>query len=268
MNRLTDIMLHKRQEVAALKQRLAEQANHPLHAILQQPFNRAQTSSFQAALRGPKLAVIAEIKRKSPSKGALAMINDPLSLAQQYCASGAQAISVLTDEAYFAGSLADLTQVATGLRQAGLATPLLRKDFLISELQLAEAVMAGASAVLAIVAVLGPQTKTMLMRAAEFGLDVLVEVHNEQELEIALACEAKVIGVNNRNLQTFEIDIEQSLRLIEQIPATVVRVAESGILSPAVARQYHHAGFDAVLIGEALVKAQSPAQFIAECQHD
>lgn len=260
-NRLQPILLQKQREVSIVKEQLAVDTKHPLHHILQR--NQVCPSRFKDTLRGQSLAVIAEIKRKSPSKGALATIKNPVALAQTYIAGGASAISVLTDEHFFGGGLTDLSQVASTL----VTTPILRKDFIIDKLQIAEAILAGASAILCIVAVLGKTTRTMLAMAKTMGIEVLVEVHNEHELDIALTSGAEIIGVNNRDLTTMKIDPEQSLRLIEQIPSAVVRVAESGILLPTLAQDYYRAGFDAVLIGEALVTSADPGEFIRACRH-
>ena len=143
--------------------------------------------------------------------------------------------------------------------------PVLRKDFVIDPIQIAEAALAGASAVLVIVAVLGAKTATIIKSALALQLDVLVEVHDAEELNMALDAGATIIGINNRNLKTFEIDTNRALNLTAQIPRTILRVAESGITTPALARAYHQAGFDGILIGEALVRSEDPKFFIHEC---
>lgn len=263
-NRLIPIIQQKQQEVAVLEALLQMQPNHPIAQIVQRKIRRNSTKSFSKALHQPQLAVIAEIKRKSPSKGELATIVDPLALAQTYIAGGASALSILTDEVFFGGSLQDLTQVAQAIQHSPV--PILRKDFIISELQIAEAVAAGADAILAIVAVLGEQTKSILTAAKEMGIDVLVEVHNQAELDIALAAEAAIIGINNRDLTTFEIDTDCALHLGQHIPDHIIKVAESGIADPTLAHLYRQAGFDAVLIGETLVKSVAPDVFIQACR--
>src|SRR5262249_6596929 len=163
---------------------------------------------------------------------------------------------ILTDQHFFAGKIDDLIQVAEAVREHSI--PIIRKDFIIDPLQIVEAALAGASAVLCIVAVLGQKTKDLLEFARSINLDVLVEVHDDEELKIALDCGANIIGINNRNLKTLDVDTERALQIVSTIPDTIIEVAESGISDPALARQYYLAGFDAVLIGEALVKSANP----------
>lgn len=262
-NQLEKIILQKHREVAALKCLLAEQPQHPIGKILRGTQDSFSKKSFKKALRCSRLAIIAEIKRKSPSKGVLAPINDPAVLAKNYVASGANAISVLTDELFFGGKLADLTTVSSTLREE--VQPVLRKDFIIDDIQIAEAAMAGADAILIIVAAVHEQTKALLNCAKSFGLEALIEVHNQQELELALSSGAEIIGINNRDLHTLQVDTERALKLIDNIPPEIIRVAESGILAPELARDYYRAGFDAVLIGEALVKSGQPKKFMESC---
>ncbi len=264
-SQLEKIILQKHREVDALKCLVAEQPQHIIGQILRGTHHSLSKKSFKKALRYSSLAIIAEIKRKSPSKGMLAPINDPAALAKNYVASGANAISVLTDEMFFSGKLADLTTVSSTLRKE--VHPVLRKDFIIDEIQIAEAAMAGADAILIIVAAVYEQTKTLLNCAKNFGLEALIEVHNQQELELALNSGAEIIGINNRDLHSLQVDTEQALKLIENIPPEIVRVAESGILAPELARDYYRAGFDAVLIGEALVKSGQPEKFMQACRH-
>lgn len=243
-NRLQKILAEKAQELARLK---------------------CPRKSLKAALRQTQLSVIAEIKRASPSKGELAEISDPCALAERYVAGGAAAISVLTDQPFFGGCLEDLENVSKALRYH--PQPILRKDFLIDPLQIAEAFFKGADAVLLIVAVLGDQTAEFLKVTKSYGMEALVEVHTLAELELAIAAGAEMIGINNRNLETFEIDIETAFKLKAALPAHIISVAESGILEANLAGQYRQAGFDAVLIGEALVKASSPEVFLEACRH-
>ncbi len=264
-NRLAPIILQKQHEVAQLYAMLDNQPDHALGQILQGRQTRLADKNFKQALRGASLAVIAEIKRKSPGKGLLATIEDPVRLAKTYAEHGASALSILTDRMYFGGSLDDLTRVckASGFQ----CPPVLRKDFMLDEIQIAEAILAGADAILCIVAVLGHRTKHMVDAAHRMGIDALVEVHDRQELEIALSYGAEIIGVNNRDLTTFAIDTQQALRMAEDIPAGIIRVAESGIFEPELALSYRQAGFDAVLIGEALVTAKHPGDLIRACRH-
>jgi indole-3-glycerol phosphate synthase len=207
------------------------------------------------AFRAPGLSVIAEVKRRSPSKGDLADIPDPAALAQAYAAGGADAISVLTEERRFNGSLDDLRAV-----RAAVATPLLRKDFIVTGYQLLEARAAGADLVLLIVAALDDDTLARLHQEARaLGLTVLVEVHDEGEIARALAVGAELVGVNARNLKTLEVDPDTFGRLATLLPDTVVKVAESGITGPDDAARYAAEGADVVLVGEALVKDGDPA---------
>jgi len=225
---------------------------------------RISSKNFKHALRSDTLSIIAEVKRKSPSKGNLAEILDPVLLAENYINANASAISVLTDCKFFGGSLNDLEKIA----EHSKSTPVLRKDFIISPLQIDEAVGAGADAILLIVAVLGEKTKSLLDYAKKLNIDVLLEIHNHAELSIALESNADIIGINNRNLSTFEVDTQEAFNLKKLIPSTVITVAESGILQPELAREYYKAGFDAVLIGEALVTSTNPTEFIRACRHE
>ncbi len=212
------------------------------------------------AFRAAPLAVIAEVKRSSPSKGALADIPDPSALAAQYAAGGASAISVLTERRRFNGSLADLEAV-----RAAVDTPLLRKDFIVTDYQLWEARAAGADLALLIVASLTDDELTALMATAKsLGLTALVEVHTPDETRRAVDAGAFLIGVNNRNLQTLDVDLAQFERLVGLIPGNVVKVAESGILSVDDVRRVSDAGADAILVGEALVKHGDPRTAVAD----
>ena len=205
-------------------------------------------------LRAPGSSVIAEVKRRSPSKGALADIPDPTVLAREYAAGGAAAISVLTEQRRFGGSLADLRAV-----RAAVDTPLLRKDFIVTDYQLWEARAAGADLALLIVAALDDdELRRLHDLAGELGLTTLVEVHDEAETERAVALGAPLVGVNARNLKTLEIDQATFGRLAPQIPDDVVKVAESGVLGPDDVRRHVGEGARAVLVGEALVKDGDP----------
>ncbi len=205
-------------------------------------------------LRAPGSSVIAEVKRRSPSKGDLAEIADPAALARQYAAGGAAAISVLTEERRFGGSLDDLRAV-----RAAVDVPLLRKDFIVDGYQVVEARAAGADLVLLIVAALDDDTLRRLHdQARELGMAVLVEVHDEAETERAVALGAELLGVNARNLKTLEIDQDVFGRLAPLVPDDRVKVAESGIFGPVDVKRYVAEGARAVLVGEALVKDGDP----------
>ena len=204
--------------------------------------------------RGPGSSVIAEVKRRSPSRGDLAEIPDPADLARRYADGGAAAISVLTEERRFGGSLADLSAV-----RAAVDVPLLRKDFLIEPYQLLEARAAGADLALLIVAALDDETLRRLHdEARELGLTVLVEVHDEAETERAVALGAELVGVNARNLRTLDVDPDAFARLAPWVPDDRVLVAESGISSPADVAGFVAEGARVVLVGEALVRDGDP----------
>lgn len=206
------------------------------------------------AFRAPGISVISEVKRASPSKGALATIDDPAALAGEYEAGGASAISVLTERQRFHGSLADLDAV-----RARVDIPVLRKDFMVTEYQLVEARVHGADLCLLIVAALDDEQLHHLHRTAlDLGLTPLVEVHTPDETRRAVDLGAELIGVNNRNLQTLEVDIQQFGRLAGLIPDDRVKVAESGLTDAADVALVHSQGADVVLVGEALVRHGDP----------
>lgn len=208
----------------------------------------------EAALRSPGLSLIAEVKRRSPSKGALAEIPDPAALAAEYAAGGAAAISVLTEPRRFGGSLADLDAV-----RAAVGVPVLRKDFIVTDYQVWEARAHGADLVLLIVAALDQaRLEALLSLVRRLGMTPLVEVHDAEETERALAAGATVVGVNARSLKTLEVDPDTFGRLVDGIPHSCVRVAESGISGAVDAARYAAEGADAVLVGEALVLGGNP----------
>jgi indole-3-glycerol phosphate synthase len=211
------------------------------------------------ALRAPGSSVIAEVKRRSPSKGDLAEIPDPAALAVEYAAGGAAAISVLTEERRFGGSLDDLRAV-----RAAVDVPLLRKDFIVSSYQLVEARAAGADLALLIVAALDDELLRRLHdEARELGLTVLVEVHDEAETERAVALAAELVGINARNLKTLAVDDATFGRLAPHVPGDRVLVAESGISGPTDVKRFVAEGAHAVLVGEALVKDGTPREAVA-----
>jgi len=211
--------------------------------------------NFRAALLTRTPAIIAEIKQASPSKGLLSSNFDPARLARAYESGGAAALSVLTDEHFFKGSLGDL-QAARG----AVGVPVLRKDFTLDEYHVVEAAAHGADAILLIAAILdAPRIRELRKLAGDYGMSALVEAHNEAEVDLALEAGADIIGVNNRDLKTFEVKLETSLRLAERIPSGVVKVAESGIHSATDVQLLQGAGFQAFLVGERLMTAQNPA---------
>lgn len=250
MTILEEIYSHKRLEVAD------EQRQTPL-ASLQRAAAAAQPpKDFSAALRQRAAAgtpaLIAEIKRRSPSRGVLIELDDPLSLAELYAENGAAAISVLTDNHYFGGSLADLQRVAA----RGTGLPLLRKDFIFDPYQVYQARAAGADAILLIAAMLAPQQLAGLAELAQtLGMQALIEVHSQPELEKVLPLNPPLVGINNRDLHTFEVSLETTRRLAAQVPAGTTLVAESGVHTGRDVRQLGAWGAQAVLVGEALVTA-------------
>lgn len=219
------------------------------------------TRAFRAALAGrDRLGVIAEIKRRSPSKGDLNTDLDPVEMARTYERGGATCLSVLTDSAHFGGSVTDLQQA-----WAACPLPVLRKDFTVSELDVVDARLMGADCVLLIAAALDrAELGAFHQLATELGLDVLVEIHDEAELEHALEAQATLIGVNQRDLVTFAVDHGRAERMARSIPDTAVKVAESGVRGADDARRLAAAGYDAVLVGETLVTSGDPAAAVAD----
>lgn len=259
---LLELLKNKQQEIDGLKKQLEKTENKLLVEIYNGYKKRDSKKSFKKALTSDSVAVIAEIKRKSPSKGRLNEIADPTVLARQYVAGGADAISVLTDRFGFNGSTADLQDVVHAL--ADTSCVVLRKDFILDAIQIAESIALGADAILLIVAALKEKTADLLNTAKQMGIDALVEVENREELDYAVSIGADVIGINNRDLTTFVVDTDKAKRLVKYLPASVIKVAESGIHSVDEAIEFLRLGFDALLIGEALVKAKNPTVFIEE----
>ncbi len=253
---LARIVDHKRAEPAPtlaqraeIERRAAERAATP-----------ALHRDFRAALTRTRPAILAEIKKASPSQGIFADRFDPASIARTYARGGAAALSVLTDREFFQGSLSDLEAA-----RSAVEIPVLRKDFTIDEFQIVEAAAHGADAILLIAALLGEsEMRRFRELAAGFGIAALVEVHDADELDAALASGAEIIGVNNRNLHTFEVALETSLRLAAKIPAGIVKVSESGIHSSADIRRLSAAGYHAFLVGEHLMKSSDPAAALRE----
>jgi indole-3-glycerol phosphate synthase len=240
---------------------LAAQDTRQLDVLLADAHQMPPARGFRSALQaGESLAVISEIKRRSPSKGDLNPDLDPASMAKTYEAGGAACLSVLTDEEFFGGSVADL-QAA----RAACALPVLRKDFTVAPSDVADARLMGADCLLLIVAAMRAcMLSDLHALAVELGLDVLVEVHDEHDLEAALHAEATMIGVNQRDLYTFEVDHERAVRLAGVIPDGVVKIAESGVRGADDARMLSDAGYDAILVGETLVTAADPRSAIVQ----
>ena len=257
-NFFSEILVQKRQVITRMKakpssSRLREHALEIRKTA--GPHRLLQALTFES----PCPKIIAEFKRRSPSAGIIRADVSPGDVAGQYERGGACAISVLTDEAHFDGSIADLRAVRSSTN-----LPILRKDFIIDPIQIYEAAIAGADAVLLIVAALDDDVLGYLREVAEdqLGLDALVEVHTSEELRRAMNAGAKVIGVNNRNLQTFQVSLETSERLIAEAPRDKIMVSESGLQDPESLRRLHAIGFHGFLIGETLMRASNPEKVL------
>jgi indole-3-glycerol phosphate synthase len=254
-NKLEEIAAFKRREVAEAKQ------SRPLARLERELKERTPPRGFAAAIRrSGKLSLIAEIKKASPSAGPIRPGADVAEVARVYAGAGAQAVSVLTDSQFFSGCLEDLKAV-----RGKISLPVLRKDFLLEEYQVVEAAAAGADAVLLIVAILEqPALKRLLALARDLSLDALVEVHSEPELQRALEAGSKVIGVNNRDLGSLQVDLKTTQQLMKKIPADRVRVSESGIRSREDVEFVQAQGADAVLVGEELMSSEDIANKVRQ----
>jgi len=250
MSILDTIITHKRQELKDMRRKGLIPAGHEVFSP--RGFRKALVSD-------PGVSIIAEVKKASPSKGLLCPDFDPATIAEDYRAGGAKAVSVLTDEKFFQGKPEFLPRI-----REKLDLPLLRKDFIIDHLQIEEAGLWGADAVLLIAAVLDDNMLSeLLAHTREKGLDTLVEVHNEREMERALAANADLIGINNRNLEDFSVSIETTFRIKKALPEEIPLVSESGISTPDDIKRLLDAGVAAALIGEALVKAEDRVKYLS-----
>lgn len=245
---------------ARLTQQRMELALTDLHAAAENRLRQRPPLNVVAALRSKDVSIIAEVKRRSPSAGQLSEIAEPSELAVQYEKGGASMVSVLTEPQWFQGSMKDLEDV-----RREVALPVLRKDFIIDEWQVVQACAAGADAVLLIVAALpDDELHKLLGSVQQWGMTALVEVHDEREAERAAGAGARVIGVNARNLDTLKVDTKIFARVVHALPESAVKVAESGLRSPADVADAVRNGADAVLVGQALVQSDDPAQLIAQ----
>ena len=252
MNVLSEIIGKKRKRISAAKEEVPiEQLRH----LAREVRSAAKPHALRDALSGDGINIVAEFKRRSPSKGLIRADADLIEIVSSYRAGGAVAISVLTEEDYFSGSLEDLRRA-----KAKVDLPVLRKDFVFDEYQVYESAAAGADAILLIVAVLEDKALTDLRRLAEdeLGLDALVEVHTSDEMKRAVGCGAKLIGVNNRDLRTFEVTLETSLSLEREAPADVLLISESGLRDASDLERLRAAGYHGFLIGETLMRAGNP----------
>ncbi len=259
---LSEIVAHKRKEVKEAKERVSL---HTLEKRLQE--NPPPVLSMEKALRESNTGVIAEFKRKSPAKGWIAPDAGVAKIAVDYVSAGASALSVLTDEKFFGGNLADLQTAAQNVK-----IPVMRKEFIINEYQIVEARIAGASAILLIAAVLTARESARLTDfASQLGMEVLLELHNEDELDY-IAPQNRLIGINNRNLETFVTSVEKSYRIIEKLPKNAIWVSESGISDPETVKELRKAGYKGFLIGENFMKTDNPGasllQFINEIRQE
>lgn len=247
MDVLTEIIGKKRERVAEAKKRVS----------FPEVRRRENPHAFRAALRAEEINIIAEFKRRSPSKGVIRADANLSQIVRSYEAGGAVGISVLTEEDYFDGSLDDLKTVKTTVD-----LPVLRKDFVFDEYQVYESAVAGADAILLIVAALDDETLCQLRRVAEdeLGIDALVEVHTGEEMKRAINSGATLIGVNNRDLRTFEVSLQTSLSLAREAPPEALLISESGLRGPDDLRRLRDAGYHGFLIGETLMRAENPEQ--------
>ena len=260
MSILDDIIDDTRDLVERRKQ------STPISELQERPFyDEREPLSLEQALKERGMSFIAEIKKASPSKGVIRDDFDPAAIAQQYAQHGAAAISVLTEPLHFQGSLEHMAWIRAHVPD----TPLLRKDFIIDPYQLVEARAVGADAVLLIATALGPGRLSELHAAAtELGLSCLVEVYTEEDLQKIDWDQVQILGVNNRDLHTFEVDIERSLRIFDQTPKSVGRVAESGLSDPETLVRLRKAGVNGVLIGEHFMRADEPGEALAQLRAD
>lgn len=262
MNVLSEIIGKKRERVEEAKQLV------PLERLRSEAFaqrERAPSHALRRALQSDGINIIAEFKRRSPSKGVIRADANLSEIVRSYQAGGAAALSVLTEEDYFDGSLADLR-----LAKASVDLPVLRKDFVFDEYQIYEAAAAGADAVLLIVSTLEDRQLESLRRLAEdeLGMDALVEVHNSQEMDRAAGCGAKLVGINNRDLRTFEVSLDTSLELAKLAPKGALLVSESGLNHSAELRRLREQGFHGFLIGESLMRARCPEAALRDLRND
>jgi len=251
MNKLEQIVAFKRQEVQKIKTEIK------VEDLVKSPNFKRETISLISSLNQPKSSgIIAEFKRQSPSKGVINGTADVKLVTEGYIQAGVAAQSILTDVAFFGGNVMDLVQART----VNQSIPILRKDFVVDAFQIVESKAIGADVILLIAAVLTKEELKKFSNLAEdLGLDVLFEVHDESELD-KLPESAKIVGINNRNLKTFKVDLEHSIDLVKKLPENVIKVAESGISDPKIVTGLKQYGFKGFLIGENFMKSEDPAE--------
>jgi indole-3-glycerol phosphate synthase len=251
---LTEIAAHVRGVVERRRREMPESV------LRERPLYRAPTRGFARALTGARRRIVAEVKKASPSKGLIRANFDPVAIARDYAAHGASAISVLTEERFFQGSLDYLEQI-----HGAVQVPLLRKDFMLDSYQLEEAKSYGADAILFIAALLdGALMRDLREHATALGLDALVEVHNAEELALALGAGAQIVGINNRDLKTFNVDLATTEKLARLLPSGMATICESGIDSVEQIRRIEGWGIHVFLIGESLMRAPEPGKKLRE----
>lgn len=260
MNILDKIVLRKQEEIADSKKLIS------ISTLEKEALFQRETTSLTTSLRGVQLpGIISEFKRKSPSKGVINGISEPDIVTADYVSAGAVALSVLTDTDFFGGSFDDFKKA----RLANPAIPMLRKDFMVDEYQVYEAKAIGADLILLIAACLSPQqVKSLATLAHQLGMEVLLEVHNLEELQETLCDEIDIVGVNNRNLKTFETSIETSLALSEHIPDSFVKISESGLQEPQTILDLYKTGYTGFLIGETFMKTANPGAALTGLQKE
>lgn len=260
MDKLSEIMAWKRREIEGIVRDVKDSELAEFYDD-----RRVRGSFIDALKRETGVAVISEIKRRSPSAGQIKELAKSTEQAQKYIGAGADCLSILTDEKYFGGALKDLESVTDAYNRNQTGIPCLRKDFMVHPIQVLQAAQAGAAAILIIVRALQNDEMRALRAAADLaGLDALYEIHEEKELEIAVDHDARIIGVNNRDLRVFKTDLAFSEKLIPQFPKHVLPISESGIWTKEDALRVKAAGARAVLVGEALMKADSPSSLIQD----
>lgn len=258
MDILDKIIGYKKKEVEKLKSLHSLDFKH-IHYDYE-----ARNNTFKVNMMKPGISVIAEVKRKSPSAGELKKDFDPVKMAKEYENKGAEAVSVLTDKKFFGGKARYLSDIKNAVK-----LPVLRKDFIIDSFQLHESKFLGADCILLIARILDPaRLKDFITAARNLGMSSLVEVHSEQEIEKSLTSGAEIIGINNRDLDTFTVDIKKSLELIKVIPDHIIKISESGIKTSSQVGKLYQAGFDGVLIGETLMRSEQPGSLIQKWKQE
>ncbi len=258
MDILDTIVSYKKKEIEKLKSRVSVSLNN------QYPEYNNRKNNFTVSMKMPGISIIAEIKRKSPSAGNFKKNFDPVRIAIEYEKNGADGISVLTDKKFFGGETKHLSFLKDNIK-----LPVLRKDFIIDPYQLHESKILGADCILLIARILEEKRlKEFISITRNLGMSSLVEVHSRQEIEKSIACGAEIIGINNRDLSTFEVNIEKSLQLAALIPDHIVKISESGIHHASQVKKLYESGFDGVLIGETFMRSEEPGKLIQQWKRE